>query len=186
MSEGEKKIHRRKKRIETLAERPLPATWEKFLVNYVHGDMTQTQAAREVGFKNPGVSAVQMLNSPRVKERLEEMREELERKFGVTLAKSVRDLQKIRDEAWAEKKYSAAIKAEELRLKTTGLLVTRSHVTYQEVEKLSREQIMEKLQKYVDTAKKRMIDITPEGEDNDETKSTNTEAPNTIDRPSNS
>ena len=134
---------------------------QKFLDNYIHKDMTQTAAAREAGYKNPNVSAVQLLNHPRVKERMEEMRQELESKYGVTITKSVRDMQRLRDEAWQDGNYSAAIKAEELRLKVTGLMVTRSHVTHEHVDNLSREQIVEQLQEFMDRAKNRMVDVTP-------------------------
>jgi len=142
-------------------EKRLTPPQQKFLDNYIHTDMTQTAAARAAGYKNPNVSAVQLLNHPRVKERMEEMRQELESKYGVTITKSVRDMQRLRDEAWEQGNFSAAIKAEELRLKVTGLMVARSHVTHEHVDNLSREQIVEQLQEFMDRAKNRMIDVTP-------------------------
>ena len=96
---------------------------QTFLNNFLHKDMTQTAAARAAGYNHPNVQAVQLLNTPHVRERLEEMRVELESKYGVNITKSVRDMQMLRDEAWAAGNYSAAIKAEELRLKVTGLMV---------------------------------------------------------------
>ena len=81
-------------------EKRLTPPQQKFLDNYIHKDMTQTPAARDAGYKNPNVSAVQLLNHPRVKERMEEMRQELEAKYGVSVTKSVRDMQRLRDEAW--------------------------------------------------------------------------------------
>ena len=134
---------------------------QKFLNNYLHGDMTQTAAAREAGYSNPNVRAVQLLNNPTVKERMEEMRQELESKYGVSVTKSVRDMQLLRDEAWQAGNFSAAIKAEELRLKVTGLMVARSHVTHENIDSLSRDQIVEQLQEFMDRAKNRMIDVTP-------------------------
>jgi len=134
---------------------------QKFLNNYLHGDMTQTAAAREAGYSNPNVRAVQLLNNPTVKERMEEMRQELESKYGVTITKSVRDMQQLRDEAWQAGNFSAAIKAEELRLKVTGLMVNRSHVTHENIDSMSKEEIQNKLQEFVERAKNRMIDITP-------------------------
>lgn len=135
---------------------------QKFLDNYVHKDMTQTAAARAAGYAHPNVRAVQLLNNPVVKERMEEMRQELEAKYGVSVTKSVRDMQRLRDEAWAAGNFNAAIKAEELRLKVTGLMVTRSHVTHEHVDNMSREQIVQQLQEFMDRAKNRMIDVTPE------------------------
>jgi phage terminase small subunit len=142
-------------------EKRLTPQQQKFLDNYIHKDMTQTAAARAAGYKNPNVSAVQLLNHPRVKERMEEMRQELESKYGVTITKSVRDMQRLRDEAWEAGNFGAAIKAEELRLKVTGLMVARSHVTHEHVDNLSREQIVEQLQEFMQRAKNRMIDVTP-------------------------
>ena len=142
-------------------EKRLTPPQQKFLDNYIHKDMTQTAAARAAGYKNPNVSAVQLLNHPRVKERMEEMRQELESKYGVTITKSVRDMQRLRDEAWQAGNFSAAIKAEELRLKVTGLMVARSHVTHEHVDNMSREQIVEQLQEFMERAKNRMIDVTP-------------------------
>ena len=142
-------------------EKRLTPPQQKFLDNYIHKDMTQTAAARAAGYKNPNVSAVQLLNHPRVKERMEEMRQELESKYGVSVTKSVRDMQRLRDEAWQAGNFGAAIKAEELRLKVTGLMVARSHVTHEHVDNLSREQIVEQLQEFMQRAKDRMIDVTP-------------------------
>ena len=101
---------------------------QKFLDLYFNGDKTQTAAAREAGYKNATVAAVRLLRNPVVQERLEEMRLEARTKYGVTVDKSVRDLKKMRDEAWEMGKFGEAIRAEELRLKATGLLVNKSHV----------------------------------------------------------
>jgi len=142
--------------------RRLQPQQQKFLDNYIHKDMTQTGAARAAGYKSPNVRAVQLLNNPVVKERMEEMRNELESKYGVNITKSVRDMQRLRDEAWQAGNFGAAIKAEELRLKVTGLMVARSHVTHENIETLTRDQIVEQLQEFMDRAKDRMIDVTPE------------------------
>jgi len=141
--------------------RRLQPQQQKFLDNYIHKDMTQTGAARAAGYKSPNVRAVQLLNNPVVRERMEEMRNELETKYGVSVTKSVRDMQRLRDEAWQAGNFSAAIKAEELRLKVTGLMVARSHVTHENVDNLTRDQIVEQLQEFMDRAKNRMIDVTP-------------------------
>jgi len=138
---------------------------QEFLNNYVHKDMTQTAAAREAGYSNPTVDAVRLLRIVSVQERLDEMRSELESKFGVTVAKSVRDLQFIRDKALDLGKFGDAIRAEELRLKATGLLVNKTHVKHENVDAMSREQILEKLGDFMKIAQSRMKDITP-GQDN--------------------
>ena len=135
---------------------------QEFLNNYVHKDMTQTASAREAGYSNPTVDAVRLLRIVAVQERLDEMRSELESKFGVTVAKSVRDLQFIRDKALDLGKFGDAIRAEELRLKATGLLVNKTHVKHENVDSMSREQILEKLGDFMKIAQSRMKDVTPE------------------------
>jgi phage terminase small subunit len=135
---------------------------QTFLDLYFNGDKTQTAAAREAGYKNPSVSAVKLLRNPIVQERLEEMRLEARTKYGVTVDKSVRDLKKMRDEAWEMGKYGEAIRAEELRLKATGLLVNKSHVMHEDVTAMNREQVLEKLAEFQRMAERRMKNVTPE------------------------
>jgi len=138
---------------------------QKFLDLYFNGDKTQTAAAREAGYKNPTVAAVRLLRNPIVQERLEEMRLEARTKYGVTVDKSVRDLKKMRDEAWEMGKFGEAIRAEELRLKATGLLVNKSHVMYEDLNQMGREQVLEKLAEFQRMAERRMKNVTPETEE---------------------
>ena len=129
---------------------------QAFLDNFMHKDMTQTSAARSAGYANPGVDAVRLLRNPVVQERYQEMRDEARTRFGVTIEKSVRDLLKIRNEAWESGKFGEAIRAEELRLKATGLLVNKAHVLHEQADSMTREQILEKLQEFQSLAQKRM------------------------------
>ena len=129
---------------------------QDFLDNFMHKDMTQTASARSAGYSNPGVDAVRLLRNPVVQERYQEMRDEARTRFGVTIDKSVRDLLKIRNEAWESGKFGEAIRAEELRLKATGLLVNKAHVLHERTDSLTREEILAKLQEFQDLAQKRM------------------------------
>ena len=137
---------------------------QEFLNNYLHKDMTQTAAAREAGYKNPSVSAVRLLQNSVVQERLQEMRLEAQSKFGVTVDKSIRDLKKIRDEAWQAGKLSEAIRAEELRLKAAGLLINKQHVVKQDVTAATKEEISQKLEEFRRLAESRMVNGTPDTE----------------------
>ena len=151
-------------------EKRLTPPQQKFLDNYVHGDMTQTEAARKAGYAHPNVRAVQLLNNPVVKERMEEMRAELQARYGVTIAKSIRDLQIIRDRALQDGNYSAAIKAEETRLKASGVMVDQKHVTYQNLDGMDRDKIVEQLNHFIEKAQTRMIDVTPDDISAEDTK----------------
>ena len=129
---------------------------QAFLDNFMHKDMTQTNAARQAGYSNPSVDAVRLLRSEVVQERFQEMQEENRSRFGVTIDKSVRDLLKIRNEAWESGKFGEAIRAEELRLKATGLLVNKAHVLHERTDSMTREEILSKLQEFQEIAHKRM------------------------------
>ena len=142
--------------------RRLKPQQQEFLNNYLHKDMTQTEAARQAGYKNPTVSAVRLLQNPVVQERLQEMRLEAQAKFGVTVDKSIRDLKKMRDEAWSAGKISEAIRAEELRLKAAGLLINKQHVVKEDITAATKEQITEKLEEFRRLAESRMVNATPD------------------------
>ena len=129
---------------------------QSFLDNFMHKDMTQTNAARQAGYSNPSVDAVRLLRSEVVQERVQEMQEENRSRFGVTIDKSVRDLLKIRNEAWESGKFGEAIRAEELRLKATGLLVNKAHVLHEKVDSMTKEEILDELQKLQHLAQDRM------------------------------
>ena len=135
---------------------------QKFLNFYLHRDMSQTEAARQAGYKNPAVSAVRLLRNPVVAERLQEMRVEAQAKFGVSVDKSVRDLKKLRDQAWEMGKFSEAIRAEELRLKASGLLINKQHVIKEDITAATKEDIAKKLAEYKRLAESRMGDVTPD------------------------
>ena len=121
---------------------------QQFLDMYLHKDMTQTEAARQAGYKNPTVQAVRLLRNPVVAERLQEMRLETQARFGVTIDKSIRDLKKIRDQAWEMGKFSDALRAEELRLKAAGLLINKQHVVKEEITANTKQDIANKLAEY--------------------------------------
>tara|TARA_R110000824_G_scaffold37467_2_gene114957 strand:+ start:1075 stop:1572 length:498 start_codon:yes stop_codon:yes gene_type:complete len=135
---------------------------QQFLDYYLHKDMTQTEAARQSGYKNPTVQAVRLLQNPVVQERLQEMRLEAQARFGVTIDKSIRDLKKMRDQAWEMGKISEALRAEELRLKAAGLLVNKQHVVKEDITASTKEAISEKLAEYKRLAESRMNNVTPD------------------------
>ena len=133
---------------------------QAFLDNFMHKDMTQTNAARQAGYSNPSVDAVRLLRNEVVQERFQEMQEENRSRFGVTIDKSVRDLLKIRNEAWESGKFGEAIRAEELRLKATGLLVNKAHVLHEKVDSMTKEDILAELENLQRKAQDRMKKAT--------------------------
>ena len=129
---------------------------QDFLDNFVDKDMTQTASARQAGYSNPSVDAVRLLRNEVVQERLQEMYDENRSRFGVTLDKSLRDLLKIRNEALERERYSEAIRAEELRLKASGLLVNKAHVLHEKVDSMTKEDILAELENLQRKAQDRM------------------------------
>ena len=129
---------------------------QDFLDNFVHKDMTQTASARQAGYSNPSVDAVRLLRNEVVQERLQEMYEENRSRFGVTLDKSLRDLLKIRNEAYDRERYGEAIRAEELRLKASGLLINKAHVLHEKVDSMTKEDILAELDNLQRKAQERM------------------------------
>lgn len=140
--------------------RRLKPQQQKFLDLYLHKDMTQTEAARQAGYANPGVQAVRLLRMPVVQERLQEMRLEAQARYGVHIDKSMRDLKKIRDEAWQAGKYSEAIRAEELRLKASGLLINKQHIVKEDITQKSKDELLDKLAEFKRLAESRMKDVS--------------------------
>ena len=108
------------------------------------------------------MSAVRLLRNPVVAERLQEMRLEAQARFGVSVDKSVRDLKKMRDQAWEMGKFSEAIRAEELRLKASGLLINKQHVVKEDITASSKEEIANKLAEFKRLAESRMVNVTPD------------------------
>ena len=133
---------------------------QDFLDNFVHKDMTQTASARQAGYSNPSVDAVRLLRNEVVQERLQEMYEENRSRFGVTLDKSLRDLLKIRNEAYDRERYGEAIRAEELRLKASGLLINKAHVLHEKVDSMTKEDILAELENLQRKAQDRMKKAT--------------------------
>jgi len=97
-----------------------------------------------------------------VAERLQEMRLEANAKYGVTIDKSIRDLKKLRDQAWENGRFSEAIRAEELRLKAAGLLISKQHVVKEDITAQTKEQIADKLAEFKRLAESRMVNVTPD------------------------
>ena len=121
----------------------------------MHKDMTQTNAARQAGYSNPSVDAVRLLRNEVVQERFQEMQEENRSRFGVTIDKSVRDLLKIRNEAWESGKLVRLFGLKN-PFKGTGLLVNKAHVLHEKVDSMTKEEILAELQNLQQKAQDRM------------------------------
>ena len=114
------------------------------------GKITKRDAAIEAGF--PVSSAHQRAYEmttpsicPHVVKAIREFRAELDRKYGIDYKRHVRDLQTIRDAAFEDKNYSAAVMAEYRRGQAGDLYVNKSEVRYGTIDSMSKDEVVKAL-----------------------------------------
>ena len=150
---------------------------ELFVKEYVSNDgqITQTQAAINAGYavESAHTRSTEMLNPnkcPHVVERVRTYRAELDKKYGITFERHIRDLQKIRDEALAAGAYSAAVQAEHRRGQAHGgIYVSKSEIRTGSIDSMSKEEVLKALKDIEEQRKEYApitIDVTPEEESN--------------------
>ena len=132
---------------------PLSRKQEIFVKTLVSqdGQITKRDAAIEAGF--PASSAHQrayeMTNPsicPHVVKAIQEYRAELDRKYGIDYSRHIRDLQKIRDAAFADKNYSAAVMAEYRRGQAQGnIYINKSEIRHGTIDSMSKEEVLKAL-----------------------------------------
>ena len=140
LSEGEKKLTKR----------------QRLLVWNAVNDPTLTfsEAAKKAGFKNPIVVGRYMREGGRyahVRREYDRLMVEAKKKFELTHDKAVEDLYKLRDDAWAQGNFTAAINAQNLLLKVGGLIVDRREVLHGKVDQMSREEVEKRLAQLLGT-----------------------------------
>jgi len=122
---------------------------ETFCQLVVEGIHTNAECARRAGFASDTASvyAKKMLNGmdyPHVVERIAELREERQRKFGVTLMGQLERLSILSHGAEEAGQFSAAINAEKIRSALGGLTIDRRE-TINTLDSLSRDEITARL-----------------------------------------
>ena len=70
---------------------------------------------------------------------------EAKKKFELTHEGAVEDLYKLRDDAWSQGNFTAAINAQNLLLKVGGLIVDRREVLHGKVDQMSRGEVERRL-----------------------------------------
>ena len=157
--------------------RPLTARQETFCQLMAEGVYSQTEAARRAGFaeKTAGAVAFRLLNGhdyPNIIERIAEIREERQRKYGVTLQGQLERLYELSRGAEQAGQYAAAINSEKIRSALGGLTIDRRE-TINTLDQLSRDEITARLAKLAKeypqafALAKNMKDVTPRKADPD-------------------
>ena len=130
---------------------------EKFLTNrqkefcklVCEGIYSNAECARLAGYSHgqANKTASLLLNGrdfPLVVEHLKELREERERRYGVTVLGQLKRLAELSQGAEEKGQYSSAINAEKIRSSLGGLTVDRRETTHH-IDQLSRDEIVARL-----------------------------------------
>ena len=125
---------------------------EKFCQIYATEDVTRTEAARLAGFSESAAAwaGSRFLNGrdyPHILARIAEIKEELSRKYEVTFDNHVRQLARIRDAAFENKNFPAAVSAEKARGQAAGLYVSRQEILVGKIDQMSREEVLAEIAK---------------------------------------
>ena len=136
-------------KIEDGEERVLTNRQKTFARFIVEGIYSNAEAARKAGFAESTASkhASLLLNGrdyPHVLEYIQEMREERERRYGVSTLGQLERLYKLSVGAEENGQFSAAINAEKIRSALGGLTVDRREQV-NTIDQLSRDEIVGRL-----------------------------------------
>ncbi len=123
----------------------------EFAKYYVEGRYSNAECARKAGYADGSASqhAAKLLDGktfPDVPELIKELRQDRERKYGVTLINQLKRFDELSRAAEEEGQFSAAINAEKIRSSLGGLTIDRREATHvHQLDNLSREDIVARL-----------------------------------------
>tara|TARA_Y100000052_G_scaffold26564_1_gene31730 strand:+ start:226 stop:819 length:594 start_codon:yes stop_codon:yes gene_type:complete len=126
---------------------------EKFAQLFVNGDLTKKECAIRAGYKNPSVSSSNLLhhvNYKHVQERIAELTEATQLRYGITFEKTARDLKMIRDAALEDGAYGPAITAEVARAKLAGLMVDKKEIKTGKIDQMDRGEVESRLRSLIE------------------------------------
>tara|TARA_X000001388_G_scaffold66252_1_gene53006 strand:- start:3390 stop:3947 length:558 start_codon:yes stop_codon:yes gene_type:complete len=135
--------------VEETQDRKLTNRQREFARHYVEGIYSNAECARKAGYspKVARISASTLLNGksyPHVVEFITELRQERERRYGVTVIGQLKRLQELSEGAEEAGQFSSAINAEKIRSALGGLTVDRRESIHS-LDDLSREDITARL-----------------------------------------
>lgn len=135
--------------IEEKEGRKLTNRQRQFAKYYVEGIHSNAECARKAGFstETAHVYASKLLGGrehPQVLEYIKELREERERRYGVTMIGQLQRLHQLSQGAEEAGQFSAAINAEKIRSALGGLTIDRRE-TVNKLDDMSRAEIIARL-----------------------------------------
>ena len=126
---------------------------EKYAQNVAKG-MSKKDAAVQAGYSEKNAKrAGYVLDSdanPLVKQRIQALQERAAKKVSLDLSTHLTDLKDIREGAMRNGAWSAAVTAEVARGKAAGLYVSRSELTVNRVDSMSKEEVLQRMQQLYD------------------------------------
>lgn len=134
---------------EIATQKKLTNRQREFCKYYVEGIYSNAECARKAGFSvdTAHVYASKLLagrEHPQVLEYIKELREEKERRYGVTLIGQMKRLDELSRGAEESGQFSAAINAEKIRSALGGLTIDRRE-TVNKLDDMSRAEIVARL-----------------------------------------
>ena len=151
---------------------------EKFVQLFVYHDLTKKECAIRAGYKSPSVSASTMLHGVQfrhVQDRIAELTESKQLKYGITFDKVSRDLQMIRDAALEDGAYGPAVQAEMGRAKLAGLMIDKKEIKTGKIDQMDRGEVEARLQNLIEKhelvkvqAASQMVEMGEEEEEDEE------------------
>ena len=135
--------------IEAETGRKLTQRQREFARHYVEGIYSNAECARKAGYASNSAASIagHLLAGkkfPHLTDYIQELREERERRYGVTVMGQLKRLHELSAGAEEAGQFSAAINAEKIRSALGGLTVDRRENIHQ-LDDLSREEITSRL-----------------------------------------
>ena len=162
--------------IEAESGRKLTNRQREFARYYVEGIYSNAECARKAGYADPSAASIagHLLGGkkfPHVVDYIQELRQERERRYGVTVIGQLKRLNELSHGAEEAGQFSAAINAEKIRSALGGLTVDRREQIHQ-LDDLSREEITSRLaqlrkqypQAFIEGEYKEVKDVSTRGE----------------------
>ena len=147
------KLDRISQEIEETHGRKLTNRQKEFAKHYVDGTHSNAECARLAGYtdkdgkaRNRAYALLNEKEFPHLAEYIAELREEREKKYGVTLLGQLKRFRELSLGAEEEKQFSAAVNAEKIRSSLGGLTIDRRETNhYHAIENMSRDEIEKRL-----------------------------------------
>ena len=133
--------------------RKLTNRQKEFARHYVEGTYSNAECARLAGYsdkdgkaRNRAYALLNEKEFPHLAEYIKDLREEREKKYGVTLMGQLKRFRELSIKAEEENQFSAAVNAEKIRSSLGGLTIDRRETNhYHAIENMRREEIEKRL-----------------------------------------